>query len=198
MKHGVWGFFMAFIALVIILIIITVSGRMTRSTEATSTLSEAVEQSVNSVMHDKTYTISDKDEFVADVMQNLLNSYENNADITIKVATADKEKGLLGIKVIEEFRKANGQVTKEEYDKVVLLETDEGESTYTISYLTEDGSIFQKLSVNGGENLIIPRMNPEGYTKWAKLNKDGSQTIMTNEEIKTMTAGEDLSFIAVK
>lgn len=197
MKHAIWGFFMVLVALIIILIIMTVTGRMQRNTEVNSTISEAVEQSVNAVMNNKAYTIDDKDEFVADVLQNLLNTYENDADITIKIATADKEKGLLGIKVIETFEKPNHGITEDSYEKIVLLETDEGESTYNITFVTEDGSIFQKTSVNGGEVIILPNTKPEGCTGWAKLNSDGSTTRLTDDQINTMIAGEDLSFVAV-
>ena len=197
MKHAIWGFFMVLVALIIILIIMTITGRMQRNTEVNSTISEAVEQSVNAVMNNKAYTIDDKDEFVADVLQNLLNTYENDADITIKIATADKEKGLLGIKVIETFKKPNHGITEDSYEKVVLLEATKEQSTYTVMFFTEDGSIFQKASMNGGETVILPTMKPEGYTGWGKLNNDGSVTRLTDDQISEIVVGEDLSFVAV-
>ena len=132
------------------------------------------------------------------MLQNLLNSYENNAEITVKIATADEEKGLLGLRIIEKFKKANGAVTEETYDEIVLLETGENETTYEIVFLTEDENVFQKISINGSENITLPEIKPEGTTTWAKLENDGTKTTMSDYDIENLLVDKNLTFIAVK
>ena len=92
-------------------------------TETEYALSQAVEQSIYMAMSEKNYTIDNNDEFIADVVQNLLVQSTTKADYTIRVLTADKDNGLLDIEVTQVVLKnSTGEKQETKCRKTVILE----------------------------------------------------------------------------
>lgn len=92
-------------------------------TETEYALSQAVEQSIYLAMTENTYTIEDDDEFVADVIQNLLVQSTTKADYTIRILAVDKINGLLDIEVTQVVLKdGEGDEETTKCRKTVILE----------------------------------------------------------------------------
>lgn len=193
MKQVIWGVVSVITTILMIFIVMTINGKMTRKKDVTSSLSSVVNQAIDDVLTKNTYSIQDKNTFVADVLQELLATYSNDSDIKIEIANADEEKGLLGIKVTETYKNPNGTIKDFSYEKVVILETEEYNQSYELTYLTSSGTLFSKIVVNGGEKGQVPLLMPNGSTKWyiEELNKE-----VTNEEIQNMEITRNYTFKA--
>lgn len=203
MKHLIYGLGGTALVIVVIMIIITVNGKMTRSKELTSTLSSAVDQSVENVMQDKSYTINNKDEFIADVIQNLLNTYENDSEIEIQVMAADDEKGLLALRVIEHYVNPNGKEGSNTYDKTVIFDSIDYQKEYTVRYYDENDILLAEYKVIQSQNIPTPGIQTDWYLQ--KYNPDYDETNsfsdiyiympMTITEINNLTATENIPTI---
>ena len=71
MKHIMYGLGGCITAILIVMVIVTINGQMTRQKEVTTSLTSAVDQTVENLISNRTYTIEGKDEFVSDLMENL-------------------------------------------------------------------------------------------------------------------------------
>ena len=92
-------------------------------TETEYSLSQAVEQSIYMAMSEKNYTIDNNDEFIADVVQNLLVQSTTKAEYTIRILAADKDNGLLDIEVTQVVLKnSTGEKQETKCRKTVILE----------------------------------------------------------------------------
>lgn len=191
MKNIIWGFAVTLVAFFAILVVVTISGQMTRKKDVNSSLTQVLDQAIENVMDGKTYTINDSDEFVADIIENLLVTYSNNSDVTIKIAKADKEKGIISLRVVETYKNPDGSTNTYTYDKTVLLEVTDTERSFEIVFLNKDGSIFQKIISNGTEPIQAPKIKPAGVTGW---KRKGTTQKLTDAEIEAVLISEDTIF----
>lgn len=193
MKHAIFGTVLFTISIVVILIIATISGRMTRKQEINSTLTLALDNAVENVMIEHKYSIEDKDEFIADVLESLIYTYHSDSTIEIKIAKADYTKGLLAIKAVEYYKNANGSDGTYEAEKVVIFEESVNVKYYTATFYNEDNTTLIEYTICSEEKCLIPELIPTrtGYTfnGW-KLN--GKE--LSDEDIKSITMEEDLKF----
>jgi hypothetical protein len=67
------------------------------------------------VLYDKSYTITNSEEYLAEFTQNLVQYMNSNSDITIKVYSADEELGFLDVGVISSYTNFAGE--KREYEE---------------------------------------------------------------------------------
>ena len=105
----------------VFLILMTMVGRTKRSVEIESNLSSVVEETVENMAVNPKYTIDNVDEYVADMTQYLADVLEADSDIKIEIEKADKERGLLAVKVTERFLHPNGKVGMVSDSRVVIL-----------------------------------------------------------------------------
>ena len=145
MKHIIYGFGGTLLAIILIITTVTISGKMTRKKEITTSLTSALDQSIQTLKQTKKYTIQNKEEFVSDVLQNLLVTIENNSDIKIEIMSADEEKGLLGIKVTEYYKNPNNSIGSTSCSKIVLFDNEE-DSGYSVKYTDENGNTYTALN----------------------------------------------------
>ncbi len=195
MKNILWGFVVTAIAFSAILIIVTINAQMTRKKEVNSTLSIVVNQAVNNVMEKRNYNIDEKDQFIADVLENLLDTYSNNSDITIKIAKADIEKGLLGIKVVETYKNPNGTTNTYSYEKTIILETTSTQQSFIITFLNIDGSVFQQIVSNGSELIQPPTSKPAGVIAW---KRQGTTIVLNDDDISKILVTENIIYEPVQ
>ena len=126
MKNIVTIISCALIGVITLAIVMSVSGRMNRSMEVKSNLSSAVEETVENLAGKK-YAVSDMEEDLADFSESLMDFIDTDSDITVQVAAADMEKGILAVKVTETFMHPNGRTGEVFYERVVIFNKLEGE-----------------------------------------------------------------------
>ena len=107
-------------------IVMSVSGRMNRSMEVKSNLPSAVEETVENLSLKK-YSIADIEEYLADFTATLSDFIDTDSELTVSVAGADIERGILSVKVTETFVHPNGRTGTVSCERTVLLEQAGGE-----------------------------------------------------------------------
>lgn len=170
MKNVVTGIMMSIILALITIIILTTDDRIIRINEVNTALADALDESINVLDMDK-YSITDTDELIADVTQGLLMQIESDAEVTVNIMDADKDKGIVTVEAVENFRKASGAAGQTAATRTIILEKqqvqntyDENNRQYNITYLNTDGTEYMTYSIKKNEQLIIP-ITPDG-TYW--------------------------------
>lgn len=162
MKNVVTGIMMSIILALITIIILTTDDRIVRINEVNTALADALDESLNVLDMDK-YSIADTDELIADVTQGLLVQLESDAEVTVNVMDADKDKGIVTIEAVENFTKPTGAYGQTAATRTILLEKQQVQDTYdddnqqfNITYLNTDGMEYMTYSIKKNEQLIIP------------------------------------------
>lgn len=170
MKNVVTGIMMSIMMSLFIIIILTTDDRIIRINEVNTALADALDESINVLDMDK-YSITDTDELIADVTQGLLMQIESDAEVTVNVMDADKDKGIVTVEAVENFRKASGAAGQTAATRTIILEKkqvqytyDEDNQQFNITYLNTDGTEYITYSIKKNEQLIIP-ITPDG-TYW--------------------------------
>ena len=172
--------------------ILSLSERQNRKTELQGSLPGIVEESVENVMSQNSYTILDRNEFVADVVENLADLLDTSSDIMIEIINADEEKGLLSIRVTETFQYLNGKTGSASCDRTVIFEqTGTGQAeNCSLAYYINAGDVvpYKKYDLLKGDNVVIPKEPArKGYIfeGW----KDGSGNAPSTDQ--TMDSGKE-------
>lgn len=162
MKNVVTGIMMSIILALITIIILTTDDRIIRINEVNTALADALDESINVLDMDK-YSITDTDELIADVTQGLLVQLESDAEVTVNFMDADKDKGIVTVEAVENFRKASGSAGQTAATRTIILEKQQVQDTYdednrqfNITYLNTDGMEYMTYSIKKNEQLIIP------------------------------------------
>ena len=162
MKNVVTGIMMSIMMALFIIIILTTDDRTIRINEVNTALADALDESLN-VLDINKYSITDTDELIADVTQGLLVQIENDAEVTVNVMDADKDKGIVTVEAVENFRKASGAAGQTAATRTIILEKQQVQDTYdednrqfNITYLNTDGTEYMTYSIKKSEQLIIP------------------------------------------
>lgn len=162
MKNVVTGIMMSIILALITIIILTTDDRIIRINEVNTALADALDESINVLDMDK-YSITDTDELIADVTQGLLMQIESDAAVTVNIMDADKDKGIVTVEAVENFRKASGSAGQTAATRTIILEKQQVQDTYdednrqfNITYLNTDGMEYMTYSIKKNEQLIIP------------------------------------------
>lgn len=112
-----------------LLIVMTITGRMNYASELESQLSSVLEEALWNLTAEKEYTVSDTEEFLADVVENLAASLDAETGLSVRIQKADMEKGLLSVEVVRSFRYPGGAEGHVSCSRTVLLNrVPEGES----------------------------------------------------------------------
>lgn len=110
MKIVVRSVVLTLIGAVVLLILMTVTGRMNRSMEVRSDISGVTENTVENGIISQTYSIHNEQEYISDFIENLSYLLDTNSDIVVNIEKTDMQKGLLSVKVTEEFEHPNGKI----------------------------------------------------------------------------------------
>ena len=153
MKNVVTGIMMSIMMSLFIIIILTTDDRIIRINEVNTALADALDESINVLDMDK-YSITDTDELIADVTQGLLMQIESDAEVTVNVMDADKDKGIVTVEAVENFRKASGAAGQTAATRTIILEKkqvqytyDEDNQQFNITYLNTDGTEYITYSI---------------------------------------------------
>lgn len=148
---------------IMLMIVMALQGRTNRSMEINSNLSSVIEETVEIMILDEKYTISNYDEFIADFASELSEKLDTESNIIIKVLNADIERGLLSIKVIEEYSHPNGKKGTVECERNVILNkvNEDAPETHTVKFFLKKEDIdndrpYKVCQVHSGDVVSIP------------------------------------------
>lgn len=148
---------------IMLMIVMALQGRANRSMEINSNLSSVVEETVENMTVDAKYTISNYDEFVADLTSELSKKLDTDSSIIIKVLNADMEKGILSVRVEEEYSHPNGNKGTVQCERTVILNKvyEAEQETYTVKFFlkkedVDGGRPYKVCEVHSGEGVAVP------------------------------------------
>ena len=162
-------------SVIIMLMVMTTNGRMNRSIE-TDALDSAVESTVNQLKIKKTYTISNADEFVADLTEGIAAGIDSNGQISVKIMNEDIDTGLLSVRVEEKFIHPNGNTGKVTAERTVILADvpeDPVELCTVKFYISQgDSKVYKKCVVAKGDYLaapVTPYQEGKQFVEWESV-----------------------------
>lgn len=166
MKYIMYGLVGGAIVILSLVAVITIEGRTTRENEMDNALLDSVEETMEEMMMQETYSLAEKNEYIAAFHQCLLNRinagtkdhYDKNLSIVVEVMGCDVEKGLLSVRVTETFTHPNGNIGKAECEATAVLEQTNPKNHYTITYYIGD-EIYKRYCMEEGQAMKIPK-NP--------------------------------------
>ena len=172
------------LGVILLLILLTIAGRMNRSMEIKSNLSSMVEETVENAAVNPKYTINNPEEYVADMAENLSGLLDTDSDIMVEIEKADKERGMLAVKVTEKFLHPNGKTGTVSCERVVILnkldEPQPGEFTVKFYLSKEDinagMSCYKTYHLQEGDTIIAPAA-PQKEGKTFNCWKDSNDYI---------------------
>lgn len=196
MRNIMAGILAGLIIAAVVVFCVTQQGRDTRQAEVKNALSEAIENSMETVMSTNSYSINDKEEFVADFLESLLSQVESTSTLTVNILKADNEKGLLSVEVIEQYKHPNGKDGTVSVDRTVVFDQKEDEAPPEDKQITYevDGEVYKTYEIRCNEPLILPAQ-PISEDKVFSCWKDKNTGAVA--DINTMIADKDYTFEAV-
>ena len=146
-----------------------------RTVELSEAVDNALIATLNNVAGNKCYTIGSNEEFVEDFKQILMTSVDSASELDIEVLNADYEKGILSVKVTENYEYLNGRQGNVTKTATVLLDQKQQEKNYyTVKYYVGD-SLYKSYQLVEGTAIIVPK-NPElegmSFVCWKNKNGD--------------------------
>lgn len=101
--------------------LMVIGGRMSRAAQLDGGLSSAVEESVETILSERNYDVGDRDEFVADLVEDLSGILDNESVITVEIGKADAGLGVMSVRVAAEFVHPNGRTDTAECERTVIF-----------------------------------------------------------------------------
>lgn len=213
MRHAVMGFFILIMLIFAGASIYTAETKTMHQNELDSILGAAMEESMEILTVNPTYSIGKEvegKELAADFIQNMLMRTTSKSTFEVEILTTDAQKGLLDVRVTEYYRQiwGNGKAVAR---KTVILDDVEGKEevfskiSFWKSYKDNKGEekrIVKQVVVPEGILLpkeILPVENGSGDEKvkgWRAVGQS-ENTIYTKENIGTVQAKGDMDFEAV-
>ena len=166
----------AILGVLSLMIVMSLSGRANRSMELKSNLSSVVEKTVEKMMQNQNYNMNDVNQFIGDMVENLSMVIDSDSELRVSILQIDREKGILCIRVTEEFRHPNGK-----QGKVILNAKEEVREVqqYAVSFyfskedLDNERCCYKRYMVNEGNSVTAPK-DPSGEEKifagWKDVN----------------------------
>ncbi len=164
MKNIVIIFISATAGVLTLAILMTVMGRMNRRVELESSLSSALEKTLERMMTENHLYPDSQEEAVAEGIEMLAAALDTDSKVTVQVMKADMEKGALAVRVKEEFAQPDGSIGVEEWERMVIWEPCEAKEPVYCSvrfYRSKEAMLsgaecYKTYSVMEGERVIAP------------------------------------------
>ena len=176
MKNLALGFAYTVLGILTIVIVMSLAIRENRISEL-QLLSSAVEETVENIMLHTDYEIADKDEFVADLVQNLSVAMDTDSKLIVDIMGEDIQKGILSVRVTEKFSYPNGKEGSVSYDRTVLFDVpkEDEKLLYKIAFylskedMQNEQNCYKSYEICPGDALPAPK-NPQtdgkGFKEW--------------------------------
>lgn len=209
MKTASFGISCFLITVFTIIGVLQVCNSGARAMNLQDNLQEAMEMSLSTAMDEKSYTIRNKDELVADVVEGIALYLDDNCDIEINVKEADPVTGILSIQATAYYYPAIGAVEQPDgtqklsevsVERTVILEQYDVEMAgkHSITYyLKDEASVYKQYLLTEGHKIFVPiqpKLSGKTFQGW-KLNNRGS--VLQKADIEAMTLDKDYEFYAV-
>lgn len=190
MKHIINGIGLFAMAVIVLATAMVLSGRTVRQNEVDRALDTAVEQTVAELQEEHTYTLDNREEFLADFVEGLLIKIESDSEIEVQVAGIDYEKGLLAIKVIEHFEHMNGKPGTVESERTVLLENYNIEEVENVTIIFRvNDTDYKVYTLAKNSRIPTPAVPDVNFIGW--MDENGAIV-----DIEYLTADSDKVFFA--
>lgn len=193
MKHMVYGIALLAIAVMVVAGVMIVSGKDVRENEADKALNTAVEQTLEQLKKHGSYEIDNAQELIADFQQTLLLHISSDADLEVKILTADTERGVLDVKITETYRTINARVKQAVCRKTVILEEYSDKRGYCMAEFRLDGAVYAKYSLYKGSAIVTPPKPQKAGHVFQGWRKADNSCWLTDG----MVTEEDIAFKAV-
>lgn len=163
MKHAMMIFVGGMLGILTLAVILTIGSAMNRRNELQSSLSNAMEETVEWIAADTEY--GDKDMMaVAACAEALAFAADTDSDITVEMYQADMQKGVLTMKVLENFCHPNGKKGTAEWQRTVIYNRreEDGPETYQVRFyqnremMLGEENCYKMCEVLGGEHIMPP------------------------------------------
>lgn len=166
MKNALLGLISFIVILLAGFAINTSEGRTLRQNELDSSLSAAMQRSMEILMTSQKYEINDPVEFVADFIQGSMSKMNSESAYIVTIHDVDIEKGLLDASVTEEYKQflKPGKVSAR---KTIIVEDYDNTSneSFIVTFKDKEDRIIKQLSVHGGDNLNAAMLPSEWKTE---------------------------------
>lgn len=181
MKNVVMIAISGMIGALILGILLSVSGKMSRAVELQSNLSTAVETTVANMAVQEKMMMNSQKEYIAEFVKQLSVVLDTESDITVEVLKADVEKGVLAIRVIENYQYPNGRRGSVASDKTVILNRlcEAKKELCTVRFYLDkpqteqEETCYESYTIEKGDGISAPA-NPcvEGkqFAGWKDIN----------------------------
>ena len=211
MKHVVFGLCATLIIIAILMNAVAIEGSGIRERDLKSALHAALEQALYDAATRESYTTEDSRLLLADAAALLLprlNSNDKNLSVSLYVAGADAEKGLLCVRATETFTRPNGRLKTIEDEATVILEREIPKQIYTISYLLPQKlqnelllpKTVRRYCIEEGSLYMVPdtpkALKSRGYDIQSWLDKKTGASY-TKSQLEKLAVSKDMELWAV-
>ena len=122
MKNVFLGFGITICSIISIVIVMTLCGTNMWQNELNRAVNSAVQDTVENQFDTKTYSVSSKDEYIADFIEALLVQINSDCSVKVNVLDVDYQKGLLSVEVIEKYKHPIGTEGQVSVKRTVIME----------------------------------------------------------------------------
>lgn len=157
------------IGTLIMMIVMTVTGRMNYASELNSQLPSVVEESVSHLVSQEKIKIGDQEEILAQMQEKLAESLDGVTDLSVHVAGADVEKGLLSVKTVRQFQHPNGETGMVCADRTVILERQEEKEVQQckVLFFLDEETKYKEYELFEGMCIAMPAAPSKKGKKFA-------------------------------
>ena len=193
MKNIAQGIVLTIITILFCVVTATIGSSQIREAKIKQILATAVDNAVEDAVNNGAYSIETRNEFVAEVLEELVDSYYTESEVTAKgeeesatkkvenakdklsveIMEADADKGILSIRATVEYEKAGKRTGTVSYDRTCVLTDNVPLGYSTITYKNTDGRIIKKYTVQLREQFPTPTPpKKDGYAFSYWMDKD--------------------------
>lgn len=181
MKNTILIITMTILGVLVLMTVMTINGRMNRSMEVTSSLPSIVEETLEQMTQNTKYSIHNTNEFVADLSGNLAVTVDAVSNVRVDVLQCDKDRGILSVKVILDYKHPNGDTATIACERLAILNKLVGneKNEYRVSFFI-GSDLYKEYVVPGGTTLpepIAPILEEGVFIGW--VNSSGGMADFT-------------------
>ncbi len=182
-----------------------------REREVKNTLHAALEEAMRSVFVKESYALEEDELLIADVTGLLieqLNAEDNRLKLTVDIAGVDAKKGLLSMRVREEFSYPNGKTGMVEDEATIILEREIPKQTYSIVFLLPQETAeallvpqeIRRYGIEERKKCKVPEVpsaladRGQSIVSWTELKTNAAYT---PEQLRETEVMRDMTFVAV-
>ncbi len=122
MKHAGLAFTLFISVILSISIVFAVEHKSNRDNEMKNALDVAIENTMDNLKRDHSYTIETSDQFIADFLEDFVIQIDSDSSVDVVVKSADMDAGILSIEVTMHYHYNNGAEGQVSTDRTVIFE----------------------------------------------------------------------------